>query len=199
MSQTFTPSTPESNRSVSLASQLLLSSTLDYPLRHLGHHPCLYEEAVRMVKSDASTVDSYLAELPAERREALEAVREVILANLPQGYEECMVFGMIGYVIPLSRYPKTYNKQPLALAALASQKRHMAVYLNNVYGDPETLEWFTSAYEASGKRLDMGKSCVRFTKIANLPLELIGETIARTSVDDFLSFYEEARSKAKRG
>ena len=152
-----------------------------------------------MVKSDASTVESYLAELPAERREALEAVREVILANLPQGYEECMVFGMIGYVIPLSRYPKTYNNQPLALAALASQKRHMAVYLNNVYGDPETLEWFTSAYEASGKRLDMGKSCVRFTKLANLPLELIGETIARTSVDDFLSFYEDARSKAKRG
>ena len=152
-----------------------------------------------MVKSDASTVDSYLAELPAERREALEAVREVILANLPQGYEECMTFGMIGYVIPLSRYPKTYNNQPLPLAALASQKRHMAVYLNNVYGDPETLEWFTSAYEASGKRLDMGKSCVRFTKLANLPLELIGETIARTSVDDFLSFYEEARSKAKHG
>ena len=117
-----------------------------------------------MVKSDAPTVESYLAELPPERREALEAVREVILANLPQGYEECMVFGMIGYVIPLSRYPKTYNNQPLALAALASQKRHMAVYLNNVYGDPETLEWFTSAYEASGKRLDMGKSCVRFTK-----------------------------------
>ena len=152
-----------------------------------------------MVKSDAPTVESYLAELPPERREALEAVREVILANLPQGYEECMTFGMIGYVIPLSRYPKTYNKQPLALAALASQKRHMAVYLNNVYGDPETLEWFTSAYEASGKRLDMGKSCVRFTKLANLPLELIGETIARTSVDDFLSFYEDARSKAKRG
>lgn len=152
-----------------------------------------------MVKSDAATVDAYLAELPAERREAVEAVRRTILANLPDGYEEQMSFGMIGYVVPLSRYPDTYNKEPLALAALASQKRHMAVYLNNVYGDPATLEWFTAAYAASGKRLDMGKSCVRFKRLADLPLDIIGETIARTSLEEFLSFYESARSKAKRG
>ena len=110
-----------------------------------------------------------------------------------------MSFGMIGYVVPLSRYPDTYNKEPLALAALASQKRHMAVYLNNVYGDPATLEWFTAAYAASGKRLDMGKSCVRFKRLADLPLDVIGETIARTSLDDFLAFYESARGKTKRG
>ena len=152
-----------------------------------------------MVKSDAATVDAYLAELPAERREAVETVRRTILANLPDGYEEQMSFGMIGYVVPLSRYPDTYNKEPLALAALASQKRHMAVYLNNVYGDPATLEWFTAAYAASGKRLDMGKSCVRFKRLADLPLDVIGETIARTSLEEFLSFYESARSKAKRG
>ena len=112
-----------------------------------------------MVKSDAATVEDYLAGLPEERREAIEAVRRVVLEHLPDGYEECMQFGMIGYVVPLSRYPVTYNKQALQLAALASQKRYMALYLNNVYGDPETLEWFTSAYAASGKRLDMGKSC----------------------------------------
>ena len=152
-----------------------------------------------MVKSGAATVEAYLAELPAERREAVETVRRTILANLPDGYEEQMSFGMIGYVVPLSRYPDTYNKQPLALAALASQKRHMAVYLNNVYGDPATLEWFTAAYAASGKRLDMGKSCVRFKRLADLPLDVIGETIARTSLDDFIAFYESARSKAKRG
>ena len=152
-----------------------------------------------MVKSGAATVEAYLAELPAERREAVETVRRTILANLPDGYEEQMSFGMIGYVVPLSRYPDTYNKQPLALAALASQKRHMAVYLNNVYGDPATLEWFTAAYAASGKRLDMGKSCVRFKRLADLPLDVIGETIARTSLADFLAFYESARSKAKRG
>lgn len=152
-----------------------------------------------MVKSGAATVEAYLAELPAERREAIEAVRRTILANLPDGYEEQMSFGMIGYVVPLSRYPDTYNKEPLALAALASQKRHMAVYLNNVYGDPATLEWFTAAYAASGKRLDMGKSCVRFKRLADLPLDVIGETIARTSLEEFLAFYEAARSKAKRG
>ena len=152
-----------------------------------------------MVKSGAATVEAYLAELPAERREAVDAVRRTILANLPDGYEEQMSFGMIGYVVPLSRYPDTYNKEPLALAALASQKRHMAVYLNNVYGDPATLEWFTAAYAASGKRLDMGKSCVRFKRLADLPLDVIGETIARTSLEEFLAFYESARSKAKRG
>lgn len=152
-----------------------------------------------MVKSDAATVEEYLAELPEERREAIEAVRRVVLDNLPDGYEECMLFGMIGYVVPFSRYPVTYNKQPLQLAALASQKRYMAVYLNNVYGDPQTLEWFTSAYAATGKPLDMGKSCVRFRRLEDLPLDVIGATIARTSVDDFLSFYESARSKAKRG
>ena len=151
-----------------------------------------------MVKSDAATVEAYLAELPPERREAIETVRRTILANLPDGYEEQMSFGMIGYVVPLSRYPDTYNKEPLALVALASQKRHMAVYLNNVYGDPATLEWFTAAYAASGKRLDMGKSCVRFKRLADLPLDVIGETIARTSLDDFLAFYESARGKAKR-
>ena len=152
-----------------------------------------------MVKSDAATVEAYLAELPPDRREAIESVRRTILVNLPDGYEEQMSFGMIGYVVPLSRYPDTYNKEPLALAALASQKRHMAVYLNNVYGDPATLDWFTAAYAASGKRLDMGKSCVRFKRLADLPLDVIGETIARTSLEDFLAFYESARGKAKRG
>ena len=151
-----------------------------------------------MVKSDAATVEEYLAGLPDDRREAVAAVRQMVLDNLPDGYEECMQFGMIGYVVPLSRYPVTYNKQPLQLAALASQARYMAIYLNNVYGDPATLEWFTSAYAASGKRLDMGKSCVRFKRLDDLPLDLIGQTIARTSVDEFLAFYESARSKATR-
>ena len=151
-----------------------------------------------MVKSDADTVEEYLAALPPERRGAIEAVRRVILDNLPEGYEECMSFGMIGYVVPLARYPKTYNKQPLALAALASQKHYMALYLNNVYGDPETYERFTSAYRATGKRLDMGKSCVRFRKVDDLPLDLVGETIARTGVEEYLAVYEAARAGMKR-
>ena len=151
------------------------------------------------MKSDAATVEEYLAGLPEDRRDAIEAVRRVVLENLPDGYEECMSAGMIGYVVPLSRYPDTYNRQPLGLAALASQKRHMALYLNNVYSDEETRDWFTSAYAASGKRLDMGKSCVRFKRLNDLPLDVIGQSIARTSVDEFLAFYEEARSKTKRG
>jgi len=151
------------------------------------------------VKSDAATVEEYLAGLPEDRRQALEAVRQVVLENLPDGYEECMSSGMIAWVVPLRRYPETYNELPLQLAALASQKRHMALYLNNVYGDEGTREWFTAAYEASGKRMDMGKSCVRFRRLDNLPLDVIGQAIARTSVHDFLSFYEAARSKTKRG
>ena len=151
------------------------------------------------MKSDAATVEEYLAGLPEERRQAIEAVRRVVLENLSDGYEECMSHGMIAWVVPLSRYPDTYNGLPLQLAALASQKRHMALYLNNVYSDADTREWFTSAYAASGKRLDMGKSCVRFKRLDDLPLDVIGEAIARTSVDDFLASYEAARRQTKRG
>ncbi len=151
------------------------------------------------MKSDAKTVEEYLAGLPEDRRQAIQAVRRFVLENLPNGYEECMAHRMIAWVVPLSRYPDTYNKLPLELAALASQKRHMALYLNNVYSDEGTREWFTAAYAASGKRLDMGKSCVRFRRLDNLPLDVIGQAIARTSVDDFLAFYEAARSKTKRG
>ena len=152
-----------------------------------------------MVKSDAATVEEYLASLPDDRREAIGAVRRVVLENLPPGYEECMAFGMIAWVVPLSRYPDTYNKQPLALASLASQKRHLALYLNNVYSDEDTREWFTSTCAASGKRLDMGKSCVRFKRLDDLPLDVVGRAIARTSVDDFLAHYEAARRTTKRG
>ena len=151
------------------------------------------------MRGDAATVEEYLASLPEERRETIGAVRRVVLEHLPAGYEECMSFGMLAYVVPLSRYPDTYNRQPLALASLASQKRYMALYLNNVYSDEATREWFTSAYAESGKRLDMGKSCVRFKRLDDLPLEVIGQAIARTSVDDFLASYEAARSKTKRG
>ena len=152
-----------------------------------------------MVKSAATTVSAYLDELPAERREAIAAVREAIIANLPDGYEEVMQWGMISYVIPLSRHADTYNKQPLALASLANQKNYIAVYLNNVYGDPAIETWFMNNYRATGKRLDMGKSCVRFRAIDDLPVELIGQAIARTSVEAFIATYVEARRATARG
>jgi len=148
-----------------------------------------------MASSDAKTVDEYLAGLPPDRREALEAVRAEILRNLPDGYEECMQYGMIGYVVPLSRYPNTYNGQALGVAALASQKNYMSVYLMNVYGDPATEKWFAEEYRKTGKRLDMGKSCVRFRKLEDLPVELIGRTVRRTPVDEFLRRYEASRRK----
>ena len=145
------------------------------------------------MRSDAVTVDEYLDELPEDRTEALQAVRQVILANLPDGYAEAMNWGMISYEIPLERYPTTYNNKPLAYAALASQKNYMSLYLMSVYGDSETEAWFHDRYLASGKRLDMGKSCVRFRSLDDLPLDLVGEVVARTPVEDFISRYEAAR------
>ena len=151
-----------------------------------------------MVSSDAKTPDAYLASLPPERRQALTALRDVIRANLPAGYEEGMGYGMIGYYVPLERFPDTYNGQPLSLAGIASQKRYMSLYLNTVYGDPETDRWFRERYAASGKKLDMGKSCVRFRKLDDVPLDLIGETIARVAVDRYVEQYRAVRGSSRK-
>ena len=152
-----------------------------------------------MATSKAATVDEYLAELPADRRDAVAKVREVILENLPAGYQEAMQYGMISYVIPLSAYPVTYTGQPLGIASLASQKNYMTVYLMGVYGDKETERWFVERYKASGKKLNMGKSCVRFKTLEDLPLDLIGEAIARTTPEAFIQYYEVARRNTKGG
>lgn len=138
------------------------------------------------MKSDAETVEDYLATLPDDRAEAITTVRETILANLPDGIVETMNWGMISYEVPLELCPDTYNGKPLMFAALASQKRHMAVYLSAVFGDDSEEQWFRDAYVATGKKLDMGKSCVRFTTLDNLPVELIGEAMGRVSIDSFL-------------
>lgn len=138
------------------------------------------------MRSEAKTVDAYLAQLPEDRRAAISAVREVILENLPHGYEESMNWGMIAYEVPLSTYPDTYNGQPLAYAALASQKNHMAVYLSGIYMDEKAREKFERDYRATGKRIDVGKSCVRFRKLEDLPLPVIGEAIAYLPADEFV-------------
>ncbi len=147
------------------------------------------------MRSSASTVAEYLASLPADRREALSAVRSVILKNLDKNYAEGMSYGMIGYHVPHSVYPAGYHcdpKQPLPFAGLASQKNHMALYLMCVYGVPEQEKWFRKAWEKSGKRLDMGKGCVRFKRLDDVPLDVIGETIARVPAKDFIRHYEAA-------
>ena len=146
-----------------------------------------------MAKSEANTVGEYLADLAEDRRAALTAVGKVILENLPVGYEETMQYGMIGYVIPLERYPATYNGKALIYTGLASQKNYMSLHLMNIYSDPETERWFVKRYDASGKKLNMGKSCLRFKKLDDLPMDLIGEAIAATSVAAFIERYEASR------
>ena len=146
------------------------------------------------MRSSASTVEEYLTELPEERRAAIEAVRQMILKNLPKGYEEVMNWGMITYQVPLGTYADTYNKKPLMYAALAAQKNHMAVYLTAIYMNEKASREFEEAYIATGKRYDVGKSCVRFKELVDLPLELIGESIASLQISEFVERVNEARS-----
>ena len=150
-----------------------------------------------MVSSAAKTVEAYLAELPQERREVMSAVRDLVNAHLPEGYRESMAFGMIGWGIPLSRYPNTYNKQPLSYVALAAQKNKYSLYLMGVYADSRQERALRAAAAAQGKKLDMGKSCLRFAKPEDLPLEAIGELIAAMSADDYIALYEAARANTK--
>ncbi len=152
-----------------------------------------------MVQSKAATVEEYLEELPEERRAVVSAVRDVVLANLPEGYEETMRWGMISYEIPLSRYPVTYNGQPLAFAAIAAQKRHYALYLMSCYQQSEDEAFLRREFETAGKKLDMGKSCVRFGKLEDLPLDVIGEIVARTPPETMIETYEASREATKRG
>jgi hypothetical protein len=154
------------------------------------------------MKSNANTIEEYLEGLPADRREDIGAVRKVILANLPKGYEECMSYGMIGYVVPHSLYPPGYHcdpKLPLPYAILGSQKNHMALHLMTVYGDPIMEKWFRNAWSAAGKKLDMGKACVRFKKIEDVPLDVVGRLIARVPVKDYIALMEKNIGASKNG
>jgi len=143
----------------------------------------------------AKTVKEYLEKLSEERKQAILKVRDVILQNLPVGIVEVMNWGMITYQIPLELYPNTYNGQPLMFAALASQKNNMAIYLSGIYSDDKLREEFIAEYKATGKRLDIGKSCVRFRKIDDLPIELIGKAISALDVKSFIEIYSNVRSK----
>ena len=149
----------------------------------------------------ASTVAEYLAALPADRRAAISAVRKTINDNLPGGYEEGIQFGMIGWYVPLSKFPAGYGenkKVPLPLVALASQKSGMVLHFLSFYGHPTLSTWFTAEYKKSGKKLDMGKGCVRFNKLEDLPLDVIGRTIARVPVKEHIAHYRAARAVLKK-
>jgi hypothetical protein len=154
------------------------------------------------MQSKATTVKDYLASLPAERRDAVQALRKVILANLGKGFEEGMQYGMIGYCVPHSLYPAGYHcdpKQPLPFASLASQKNHMSFSLMSVYLDPEEERWFKAAWQKSGKKLDMGKACVRFKRLEDVPLEVVGQAFARTSAAQYIQRYEAILAERSKG
>jgi hypothetical protein len=147
--------------------------------------------------STPATVKSYLASLPPDRRAAIQQVRDVILDRLPKGYEEGIAAGALVYSVPLSVLPDTYNGHALWYAALASQKNYMVVYLMSVYGDKDGERKFRARFKEDGKKLDMGKSCVRFKRVEDLSLGAIGDVIARHSVDDWVKVYQSSRAKVK--
>jgi hypothetical protein len=148
-----------------------------------------------MAKSNATTVGEYLAELSDDRRAIIAAVRDMVVRNLPDGYVEAMNWGMISYELPLERYPETYNGQPLIYAALANQKNHCALYLMCVYQDPKNEAALKQGFKKAGKKLNMGKSCIRFRKLDDLALDVLEKIIASTSVKEFIARYEAVKTK----
>ena len=148
-----------------------------------------------MAKSNATTVQDYLDDLPADRRAVIATVRDLILRHLPAGYRESMQGGMISYEIPLERYPNTYNRQPLSYIVLAAQKNHYALYLLGVYQNADQAAWLRDQFRQAGKRLDMGKSCLRFHRLEDLPLEVIGQVAASTSPEEHIARYEASRQR----
>lgn len=139
------------------------------------------------------TPDSYLAQQPEGRRSALATVREVILRHLPDGYEEMINGGILVYAVPLSRYPKTYNGQPLWYAALAGQKRYNSLYLMSVYGSKDHEQRLRDGFARAGKKIDMGKSCIHFHSADDLPLDIIGDLVASIPAERWISIYEQSR------
>jgi hypothetical protein len=146
------------------------------------------------LKSSAATVQQYLNELPEDRRAVVEAVREMVLHNLPEGYRESMRWGMITYEIPLERYPETYNGQPLSYVALAAQKNNYTLYLT-VYQDSEQEASLREGFKKAGKKLDMGKSCLHFKKLDDLPMNVLAEVVASTPPDAYIARYEASRQR----
>lgn len=149
--------------------------------------------------SNATTVDEYITNLDDTRKEAITNLRNTILKNLPKGYQEEISYGMVGYVVPHSLYPKGYHcdtKLPLPFMSFASQKNFIAFYHMGIYANPELLDWFVNEFPKHSKsKLDMGKSCIRFKKVNEIPLELIGELVAKMSVNEWIELYESAFRK----
>ncbi len=145
------------------------------------------------MQSTAKTVQEYLDSLPEDQGAIIQELRKVVLDALPEGYEEAMAWGMICYQVPLAIFPDTYNKQPLVYAGIAVQKHHFSLYLMSVYQNVGDLELLKAAYAHAGKRLDMGKSCIRFKRLSELELESISHIISNTSMEKFIESYKESK------
>lgn len=147
------------------------------------------------MRSEASTVEEYLRGLPSDRRETVAAVRDLVNSALPDGYLEGMNWGMISWEIPLERYPDTYNGQPLGVVALASQKNKCSLYLHGPYMVPALTERIRDGFAAAGKKLDMGKSCIRFRTADDLPPQVIREAVGALDPDQFIAAYEAVKRR----
>lgn len=148
-----------------------------------------------MVQSNAATVEEYLETLPEDRRKTIADVRKVVKQHLPKGYQEMMGSGMITYCVPLEKYPNTYNKQPLCYVALAAQKNYNALYLMGAYATDAQRKALEDAFKKAGKKLDMGKSCVRFDDAEDLPLDVIGKVVASIPPDKWVAIYESSHPR----
>jgi hypothetical protein len=141
------------------------------------------------------TVSQWLASVPPERKDAINAVRDAVNEHLPHGYEETVDWGMLAWVVPLATFPDTHNGRPLMLAALGAHTRRMTIYLMTVYGDAKIRAEFETAYRKTGKKLDIGGSCVHFKELDDLPLDVVGNAIARVTVDKYVERYRQSRMK----
>jgi hypothetical protein len=152
-----------------------------------------------MFQGKAKTVSEYMASLPDDRRSVVGKLRSMVKKRLPKGYKEQIGAGIITYAVPLAKLPDTYNGEPLCYAGIAAQKNHYSLYLMNAYGDPKKAKWMADEFKKRGKKLDMGKSCLRFKSLDDIPLDVVGDVIASTPVDEYIDIYRKARAKTARG
>ncbi|MEO8383422.1 MAG: DUF1801 domain-containing protein [Acidobacteriota bacterium] len=150
-----------------------------------------------MARSSAKSVDEYLNELPDDRRSVMQQMRALVRKHLPKGYEEAFNWSMICYQVPLERYATTYNGQPLAYVSLAAQKNYFAIYLLGVYANLQQRKALEEAFARSGKKMDMGKSCLRFRSLDDLPLEALGKLIASTPPETMIALHESSHPQKK--
>ena len=152
-----------------------------------------------MFQNNAKTIAEYVASLPAERQRVVKQLRSFVKKHLPKGYKEQIGWGAITYAVPLKTLPDTYNGEPLCYAAIATQKNHYALYLMGVYGDPRQSKWMAGEFKNRGMKLDMGKSCLRFKSLDDIPLDVVGAVIASTPVEEYVEAYRSSRAKGAKG